>query len=118
MKPVQLITILVGILMASSSLFAQDDFYKEKENKKVVAKTSQSDTLGISIFDEDNYMSEEDYYETYYDKEYSNDEVYMSKNEREAEEEHRKARNRRITGEIVGEIIYHVVFSIAVILTW
>lgn len=118
MKTTRLLTLLLSIFLISTSAFAQDDFYIEKQSEKTVSPANDSDTLGVSIFDEENYMSEEDYYETYYNNEYNSDEVYSSENERVIEEEQRKARNRRIAGEVVGEIIYNVVFSIAVILTW
>lgn len=118
MKTTHLLILLLSIFLISTSAFAQDDFYTEKLTKETVVQTNNSDSLGVSIFDEENYMSEEDYYETYYNDEYNSDEVYSSENERVIEEEQRKARNRRIAGEIVGEIIYNVVFSIAVILTW
>ena len=118
MKTTHLLTILVSIFLISTSAFTQDDFYTEKPSKKTVSQENDSDTLWVSIFEEDNYMSEEDYYETYYNDEYNSNEVYSSENERVIEEEQRKARSRRIAGEVVGEIIYNFVFSIAVILTW
>ena len=118
MKTTHLLILLLSIFLISTSVFAQDDFYIEKQSEKTVSSANNSDTLGVSIFDEENYMSEEDYYETYYNDEYNSSEVYSSENERIIEEEQRKARNRRVAGEIVGEIIYNVVFSIAVILTW
>lgn len=118
MKTTHLLILLLSIFLIPTSIFAQDDFYIEKQSEKTVSSANDSDTLGVSIFDEENYMSEEDYYETYYNDKYKSDEIYSSENERVIEEEQRKARNRRIAGEIVGEIIYNVVFSIAVILTW
>jgi len=118
MKTVHLLTILISIFLISTSAYSQDDFYTEKPSEKTVSQANDSDTLEVSIFDEENYMSEEDYYETYSNDEYNSGEVYSSENERVIEEEQRKARNRRVAGEIVGEIIYNVVFSIAVILTW
>jgi len=118
MKTTHLLILLLSIFLISTSAFAQDDFYIEKQSEKTVSPPNNSDTLGVSIFDEENYMSEEDYYEIYYNDEYNSSEVYSSENERVIEEEQRKARNRRVAGEIVGEIIYNVVFSIAVILTW
>lgn len=118
MKTTHLLILLLSIFLISTSAFAQDDFYTEKQSEKTVSQANDSDKLEVSIFDEENYMSEEDYYETYYNDEYNSGEVYSSENERVIEEEQRKARNRRVAGEIVGEIIYNVVFSIAVILTW
>ncbi|KJS04856.1 MAG: hypothetical protein VR77_09950 [Flavobacteriales bacterium BRH_c54] len=118
MKTTHLLIFLLSIFLISTSAFAQDDFYIEEQSEKTVSQANDSDTLEVSIFDEENYMSEEDYYETYYNDEYNSGEVYSPENERVIEGEQRKARNRRVAGEIVGEIIYNVVFSIAVILTW
>lgn len=118
MKTTHLLSILLSIFLVSTNALAQDDFYTEKPSKKAVSQANDLDTLEISIFDEENYMSEEDYYETYYNEEHNGDRAYASEDESVIEEEQRKARNRRVAGEIVGEIIYNVVFTIAVILTW
>ncbi|HLU85016.1 MAG TPA: hypothetical protein VKZ45_06055 [Vicingaceae bacterium] len=122
MKTSHLLLILFSLLSFSNFAFGQDEFYQDNTTQKTENTTIVATEAAEDIFDEENYLSEQDYKAIYseevntraYNEAYS-EEIYPNENN---EDSNRKLRNRRIAGEIVGEILYHFVFGLAVVLSW
>jgi hypothetical protein len=122
MKTSHLLLILFSLLSFSNYAFGQDEFYQDNTTKKTENTSIVVTETAENIFDEENYLSEQDYKVLYEDEDYNvknneiySEEIYPNKNN---EDENRKLKNRRIAGEIVGEIFYHFVFGLAVVLSW
>lgn len=117
MKTSQLLFLLLSLFFLTKNAMAQDDFYKSSDKKSNTTLTAshEPDSLALSIFDENNYLSFQEFNETKR-RIYQNDNEDVYYSEEKNEDEHcQKTSNGKLSGEIVAEIFYNVAFTFLII---